>query len=89
VSVIASDRARNAVERAAKPRRFWQRFAQALDRLVVNRTKRSVPDVVLRRSKLDVDRCRRLMLQSQGARGQSGSDRFASQSGAQAIKTRR
>ena len=41
---------------------FWQTLARTLDELVVNRARRTVPEIVLRRSKQDVDRCRRLML---------------------------
>jgi hypothetical protein len=67
MSVIPPDSARSAVERAAKPRSFWQRFAQALDRLVVNRTQRMVPEIELRRSEIDIDRCRRLMLHGSAA----------------------
>ena len=63
MSVIPSDAVWSAVDRAAKPRSFWQRFAQALDRLVAYRTRRTVPEVELRRSEIDIDRCRHLMLQ--------------------------
>ena len=62
MSVIPLDTAANAANGAAKPRRFWQRLAQALDRLVVYRTKRAVPEIILRRCKHDIARCRRLML---------------------------
>jgi len=47
---------------AAKPRRFWRGFARALDRLVVDRSKRAVPAAALRRSRQDIERCRRLLL---------------------------
>ena len=40
---------------------FWQRLAQALDAYFVDRTKRAVPEITLRRCKHDVDRLRRLM----------------------------
>jgi hypothetical protein len=62
MSVIPSDTAWSTAERAAKPRSFWQRLAHALDHLVAYRTQRTVPEVELRRSEIDIDRCRRLML---------------------------
>ena len=40
---------------------FWRKIAQALDRLVVNRTCRAIPATALHRAKYDLDRCRRLM----------------------------
>ena len=46
---------------AAAQQSFWQRFAQALDAYFVDRTKRAVPEITLRRCKHDVDRLRRLM----------------------------
>ena len=42
---------------------FWQKIAQSLDRLVVNRSYRAIPTTALRRAKHDRDRCRRLMRQ--------------------------
>lgn len=47
-----------------EPPRFWQRLAQALDQYFVDRTRRTVPEATLRRSKQEVARCRRLMLKS-------------------------
>jgi len=47
-----------------EPPRFWRRVAQALDQYFVDRTRRTVPEVTLRRSKHEVARCRRLMLKS-------------------------
>jgi hypothetical protein len=44
-----------------EPPGFWQRFAQALDAYFVDRTKRAVPEITLRRSKHEIARCRRLM----------------------------
>jgi hypothetical protein len=41
---------------------IWQTLARTLDELVVNRARRTVPEIVLRRSKQDIDRCRRLTL---------------------------
>ena len=45
----------------AARRTFWQRLAQSLDAYFVDRTKRVVPEITLRRCKHDVDRLRRLM----------------------------
>jgi len=64
MSVIPADEPPGATNGAAKPRGFWQRLAQALDEFFVDRTKRAVPEITLRRSKHDIDRCRRLMHKS-------------------------
>ncbi len=64
MSVIPVDEPPGATNGAAKPRGFWQRLAQALDEYFVDRTKRAVPEITLRRSKHDINRCRRLMLES-------------------------
>jgi hypothetical protein len=40
---------------------FWPRLAQALDTYLVGRSRRVVPAAALRRSKHDINRCRRLM----------------------------
>ncbi len=61
MSVIPVDEPPGAGTSAAKQRSFWQRLAQALDQYFVDRTKRAVPEVTLRRSKHDIDRLRRLM----------------------------
>lgn len=61
MSVVAFDTVWSAIERAAKPRSFWRRIAQALDHLVARRTQRMVPEIELRRSMNDIYRCRRLM----------------------------
>lgn len=63
MGVIAIDPASGAANRAAEPQTFWQRIVHALDRFVVCRSQRVVPAIILRRSKYDLDRCRRLMLQ--------------------------
>ena len=60
MSVIPVDEPPGARAGAAQ-QRFWQRFAQALDAYFVDRTKRAVPEITLRRCKHDVDRLRRLM----------------------------
>jgi hypothetical protein len=66
MGVIAADKELSAANEGAEPQTIWQRIArgigQALDRFVVDRSRRAVPAVVLRRSKYDHDRCRRLML---------------------------
>jgi len=60
MSVIPVDEPPGAKIDATK-RSFWQRFAQTLDAYFVDRTKRAVPEITLRRCKHDVDRLRRLM----------------------------
>ena len=64
MSVIPVDEPPGAAISAAEPRSFWQRLAQALDEYFVDRTKRAVPEITLRRSKHDIDRLRRLMHRS-------------------------
>jgi hypothetical protein len=77
MSVILVDDPPNTAA-AAKPDRFWQRFAQALDACFVDRSRRAVPAAALRRSKLDIDRCRRLMPKSSAiAAAASGGRRLA------------
>jgi hypothetical protein len=44
-----------------KPLNLWGRLAQSLELYLRERTKRTVPEFTLRRSKQEVDRCRRLM----------------------------
>jgi hypothetical protein len=46
---------------AAKREGFWHRLAQTLDQHFADRSVRAVPAATLRRSKHDIDRCRRLM----------------------------
>jgi hypothetical protein len=46
----------------AKFGHFWRKLAQVLERHRVERTKRAVPEIALRRSKHEVERFRRLML---------------------------
>lgn len=60
--VIPVDQSSGAAQAAARPRGFWQRLAQTLDDYLVERTKRAVPDAAFRRSRHEIDRCRRLML---------------------------
>ncbi len=60
MSVIPVDEPPGARTSSA-PQSFWQKFAQALEAYFVDRTKRAVREVTLRRCKLDIDRLRRLM----------------------------
>jgi len=60
MSVIPVDEPPGARTSSAQ-RSFWQRLGQALDAYFVDRTKRAVPEITLRRCKHDVDRLRRLM----------------------------
>ena len=60
MSVLAVHDLPSAFERAAKPG-FWQMLARALDASFVNRSKRVMPVDALRRSRRDVERCRRLL----------------------------
>jgi hypothetical protein len=50
-----------AIDRALRPKTFWQRFAQALDAYFAYRSRQAVPVIALRRSKREIDRCRQLM----------------------------
>jgi hypothetical protein len=43
-----------------KPRGLWQRIARAVDDYFVARTRRAVPEATLRRSRHEVNCCRRL-----------------------------
>jgi hypothetical protein len=61
MSVIPVDVPPGTTNGGVKPRGLWQRLARALDEYFVDRTKRSVPEVTLRRCKHDIDRLRRLM----------------------------
>jgi hypothetical protein len=68
-----------AADGAANPRRFWRRLARALDAYFVDRSRRAMPAATLRRSKHEVDRCRRLMRKSPAMASVAniGSGRFA------------
>jgi hypothetical protein len=44
-----------------RPAGFWQRFARALDGYLLDRSRQALPATVLRRSRRDIDRCRRLV----------------------------
>ena len=60
MSVLAADELPRAFEGVAKPG-FWQRLARALDASFANRSKRAMPIDALRRSRRDIERCRRLV----------------------------
>jgi hypothetical protein len=60
--VIPADKAPGAAHGAARLRSFWQRLARTLDDYLAERTKRAVRDATFRRSRHEIDRCRRLML---------------------------
>jgi hypothetical protein len=59
--VISKDPIRGAANANAEPQTFWRRVAQLLDKCVVNRSYRGIPTSALRRSKYDLDRCRRML----------------------------
>lgn len=61
MSVISIDQPPGAGAHAAKRDSVWQRVAHALDAYLVDRSRRAMPAATLRRSKHDIDRCRRLM----------------------------
>jgi hypothetical protein len=61
--VIPVDKPPGPAGHLAKPRGFWQRLAQALDAYFVDRTRRAVPNATFRRSRHEIERCRRLMLE--------------------------
>jgi hypothetical protein len=60
MSVFAVDDLPSGCERAAKPD-FWQRLARALDASFTNRSRRAMPVDAFRRSRRDIERCRRLL----------------------------
>ena len=72
MSVLPVDAARRATGSARKSEGFWQSLVLALDQHFVDRTRRAVPAVTVRRSKRDMDRCRRLLRKSATAPRQAG-----------------
>jgi hypothetical protein len=46
---------------SSAPPGLWRKLAQAFDGYLAERTKQTVPEVTLRRSKREIDHCRRLM----------------------------
>ncbi|HMK69676.1 MAG TPA: hypothetical protein VK442_01770 [Xanthobacteraceae bacterium] len=63
MSVIPVAEPPGAATSVVKPS-FWRRLAQALDEYFVDRTKRVVPEITLRRRERHIDRLRRLMQES-------------------------
>jgi hypothetical protein len=61
MSVVVTDDRSGASNAATGGGGFWSRLAQALDRHFSDRSKRAIPPVMVRRSKYDIDRCRRMM----------------------------
>jgi hypothetical protein len=61
MSVLPIDEPPDAPAGAPRREGFWERLGQALDAYLVDRSRRAVPATVLRRSKHDIARCRRLM----------------------------
>ena len=47
---------------AVRSRGFWRRLTQALEDFFADRTSRAVPAATLRRTRQEMQRCRRLML---------------------------
>jgi hypothetical protein len=60
MSVFAADDVPHSLAGGAKPR-LWPRLARALDASLANRSKRAIPVDALRRSRRDIERCRRLL----------------------------
>ena len=58
MSVLAADKLPDAFEGVMEPG-FWRRLARALDARFANRSKRAMPTDALRRSRRDIERCRR------------------------------
>jgi hypothetical protein len=67
-----------AANGAANPESFWQRFARALDGYLIDRSRQALPATTLRRSRRDIDRCRRLLHAAgmTAAQASIGSGRF-------------
>jgi len=61
MNVSLTDPKDTAVSDLSNPSTFWKKVARILDQLVVNRSRDAVPRLLLRRSKHDYDRCRRLI----------------------------
>jgi hypothetical protein len=60
--VIPADKFASAVKGAVMPHGFWQQLARMLDDYLVDRAKRTLPAAVFRRSRHEIEICRRLML---------------------------
>jgi hypothetical protein len=61
MSVVSFDESSDTAAGASARESFWRRLGQALDGYLADRSRRAVPATVLRRSKHDIARCRRLM----------------------------
>jgi hypothetical protein len=61
MSVLPIDEPPGAAAGAPRREGFWHRLGQALDAYLADRSRRAVPATILRRSKHDIARCRRLM----------------------------
>jgi hypothetical protein len=59
--VMPADGFAGAVNGAVTPHGFWQRLARMLDDYLVDRAKGTVPAAAFRRSRHEIERCRRLM----------------------------
>jgi hypothetical protein len=60
MSVLAANDLTRSFVSAAKPG-LWQRLSRALDASFANRSKRAMPVDAFRRSRRDIERCRRLL----------------------------
>ena len=60
MSVFAVDDLASALAGPLRPG-FWQRLARALDASFANRSKHAMPVGSFRRSRRDIERCRRLL----------------------------
>jgi hypothetical protein len=60
--LIPVDGFAGAVNPAVTPQGFWRRLARMLDDYLVDRANRAVPAAAFRRSRHEIERCRRLML---------------------------
>ena len=78
MSVIPVDERFGCVNGITKPPNFWERLAQTLELYLSERTKRTIPEFTLRRSKQEVDRCRRLILKSSAAPAEARTGRVSS-----------
>ena len=58
MSVFAADELPHAFEGVVG---FWQRLTRVLDASFANRSKHAIPVDALRRSRRDIERCRRLL----------------------------
>jgi hypothetical protein len=63
MSVFAVDDLTSAFEGATRPG-FWRRLARTLDAGFANRSKQGMPVDAFRRSRRDIERCRRLLRSS-------------------------